>query len=168
MATKLAMIGDSREAITSAGSITTRLLGSFQHIDHVIIVGVGGGVPHFTDPAQHTRLGDVVISYRSSGTTEWDSSSTYVYAHSFVVNRKTEQVDGFATHNWQPKSNQLADVLRNGFVTLFMYSLNSNFLLIFYSNRAPPQKNYYKKYFKSFDAAVDKLWRMNGAEMLPN
>jgi hypothetical protein len=32
------MIGDSREAITSAGSITTRLLGAFPHVEHVIVV----------------------------------------------------------------------------------------------------------------------------------
>ena len=44
------MIGGDRLASTSAGSITTRLLGAFQNIEHVIIVGVGGAVPHLTDP----------------------------------------------------------------------------------------------------------------------
>ncbi|MCP9259482.1 hypothetical protein DINM_002426 [Dirofilaria immitis] len=62
VATKLAVIGDSREATTSAGSITTRLLGNFQHVEHVFIVGVGGGVAHYTDATRHIRLGDVVVS----------------------------------------------------------------------------------------------------------
>jgi hypothetical protein len=44
------MIGGDRMAATSSGSITTRLLGAFQHVDHVIIVGIGGGIPHYTDP----------------------------------------------------------------------------------------------------------------------
>ncbi|KAK6030741.1 hypothetical protein OSTOST_03115, partial [Ostertagia ostertagi] len=56
VATKLASIGDTREATTSAGSITTRLLGNFQNIEHVFVVGVGGAVPHFTDAKRHARL----------------------------------------------------------------------------------------------------------------
>lgn len=44
------MIGTDREAATSAGSITTRLLGKYQQIEHVIIVGVSGGRAHLTDP----------------------------------------------------------------------------------------------------------------------
>lgn len=61
--TKLPSVGHSREAVTAAGNTTTRLLGTFQQVDHVVLVGVGGGVPHFTDPARHVRLGDVVISH---------------------------------------------------------------------------------------------------------
>lgn len=116
VATKLAMIGNSREATTSAGSITTRLLGSFQHIDHVIIVGVGGGVPHFTDSAHHVRLGDVVVSHSATFDDLQESNrsgSSYVYAHNYIMNRKTEQVEGFATNDWRPKSNILADVVKN-------------------------------------------------------
>ena len=100
VATKLALIGDTREAITSAGSITTRLLGSFQHVEHVIIVGVGGGVPHYTDAQLHVRLGDVVVSQSSGGT-----SAAYVYADNLLVDRKTGQIDRFSTHNWNPKDN---------------------------------------------------------------
>jgi len=118
VATKLAMIGDSREATTSAGSITTRLLGSFQHVEHVIIVGVGGGVPHYTDSALHIRLGDVVVSNAQPFPPQPQQGenrqrSSYVYAHNFVVNRKSEQIEGFATHDWCPKDNLLADVVLN-------------------------------------------------------
>lgn len=38
------------------------LLGTFQHVEYVFLVGIGGGVPHYTDHQQHVRLGDVVVS----------------------------------------------------------------------------------------------------------
>ncbi|CAH1155133.1 unnamed protein product, partial [Phaedon cochleariae] len=60
--TKLPSVGHTREAMTAAGNTTTRLLGTFQKVDHVFLVGVGGGVPHYTDYNKHVRLGDVVIS----------------------------------------------------------------------------------------------------------
>lgn len=37
-------------------------MGTFQKVDFVFIVGVAGGVPHYTDFKKHVRLGDVVIS----------------------------------------------------------------------------------------------------------
>ncbi|KAJ8985346.1 hypothetical protein NQ317_008377 [Molorchus minor] len=60
--TKLPSVGHTREAMTAAGNTTTRLLGTFQKVDYVFLVGVGGGVPHFTDYNKHVRLGDVVVS----------------------------------------------------------------------------------------------------------
>ncbi len=60
--TKLPSVGHTREAMIAAGSTTTRLLGTFQAVEFVFLVGVGGGVPHYTDYARHVRLGDVVVS----------------------------------------------------------------------------------------------------------
>nr|CAD7258563.1 unnamed protein product [Timema shepardi] len=65
--TKLPTVGHTREAMTAAGNTTTRLLGTFQKVDHVFLVGVGGGVPHFTDYNKHVRLGDVVVSHPIEG-----------------------------------------------------------------------------------------------------
>ena len=48
--------------MTAAGNTTTRLLGTFQKVDYVFIVGVAGGIPHYTDYKKHVRLGDVVVS----------------------------------------------------------------------------------------------------------
>lgn len=62
VSTKLPQVGSSREAMTAAGNTTTRLLGTFQKVDYVFIVGVAGGVPHYTDFKKHVRLGDVVIA----------------------------------------------------------------------------------------------------------
>lgn len=60
--TKLPTIGSTREATTASGNTTTRLLGTFQKVDYVFLVGVAGGIPHYTDYRKHVRLGDVVVS----------------------------------------------------------------------------------------------------------
>lgn len=65
VSTKLPSIGSTREAMTAAGNTTTRLLGTFQKVDFVFIVGLAGGIPHYTDYKKHVRLGDVVIASMS-------------------------------------------------------------------------------------------------------
>lgn len=65
VSTKLPSIGSTREAMTAAGNTTTRLLGTFQKVDYVFIVGLAGGIPHYTDYKKHVRLGDVVIASMS-------------------------------------------------------------------------------------------------------
>ncbi|XP_022236280.1 uncharacterized protein LOC106476818 [Limulus polyphemus] len=62
VATKLPCVGHDRSAMIAAGNTTTRLLGTFQNVEYVFLVGVGGGVPHYTDYKKHVRLGDVVVS----------------------------------------------------------------------------------------------------------
>ena len=42
-------------------------------MEHVFLVGVGGGVPHYTDYYKHGRLGDVVVS------TPNDAGYMYIY-----------------------------------------------------------------------------------------
>lgn len=66
VSTKLPSVGSTRESMTAAGNTTTRLLGTFQKVDFVFIVGVAGGIPHYTDYKKHVRLGDVVISHIDS------------------------------------------------------------------------------------------------------
>lgn len=74
------MSGKSTEAVIAASSVTTRLLGTFQKVTHVIVMGIAGGVPHFTDYRKHVRLGDVVIShYREIGHREREKPYIYVY-----------------------------------------------------------------------------------------
>jgi len=63
VSTKLPMAGgQSRDALIATGGTTTRLLGTFQGVEQVFLVGVGGAVPHYTDFERHVRLGDVVMS----------------------------------------------------------------------------------------------------------
>ncbi|XGW14291.1 hypothetical protein V3C99_000540, partial [Haemonchus contortus] len=106
VATKLASIGDSREATTSAGSITTRLLGNFQNIEHVFVVGVGGAVPHFTDAKRHARLGDVVVSA--------SKPDAYIYCHDLIVDRKTDAFSGFAVRRWNPVDHIISRIVEDG------------------------------------------------------
>lgn len=63
VSTKLPAVGSTRESMTASGNTTTRLLGTFQKVDYVFILGVAGGVPHYTDYKKHVRLGDVVVSH---------------------------------------------------------------------------------------------------------
>ena len=36
--------------------------GKFSRLEHVLIVGTAGAVPHYTDYGRHVRLGDIVVS----------------------------------------------------------------------------------------------------------
>ncbi|CAD5219609.1 unnamed protein product [Bursaphelenchus xylophilus] len=105
--TKLPIIGDSREATISSGSVTTRLLGNFQAVEHVIIVGVGGGVPHYTDPEQHVKLGDVVVSSTSNG-----KHPAYVYGNTIVKDRISGKVTGLTAHRSSPKKEVFVELLK--------------------------------------------------------
>ncbi len=57
-------------------------------MEHVLLVGVGGGVPHYTDYARHVRLGDVVLS--GVGTT---ASFIYQQCDSAKVKRPNEKLE---------------------------------------------------------------------------
>ncbi|KAK3602326.1 hypothetical protein CHS0354_007120 [Potamilus streckersoni] len=58
--------GSAQIGVISAENTVTRLLGTFSKVEHVLLVGVGGGVPHYTDYSKHVRLGDVVVSLTNS------------------------------------------------------------------------------------------------------
>ncbi|XP_069668894.1 uncharacterized protein [Periplaneta americana] len=102
--TKLPSVGHTREAMTAAGNTTTRLLGTFQKVDYVFLVGVGGGVPHYTDYSKHVRLGDVVASHPSD-----PNSAIYVYCDS-----ATSNPDGtyeFETKDYCPRNLGLQTIV---------------------------------------------------------
>ncbi|KAI1280450.1 dTDP-glucose 4,6-dehydratase [Halotydeus destructor] len=120
VSTKLPAIGHSREAMTAAGNTTTRLLGTFQRVEYVILVGLGGGVPHFTDYHHHVRLGDVVIStppYKSA------FNKPYIYLHCDKFEKSPEHrasspsgevtIDSFNYRTWCPVDLQLQDLSRD-------------------------------------------------------
>lgn len=82
--TKLPKVGHTREAVIAAGNTTTRLLGTFQKVEYVFLVGVGGGVPHYTDYSRHVRLGDVVLS---TPATDLENKYVYMYCESALPNK---------------------------------------------------------------------------------
>ncbi|XP_016837351.1 uncharacterized protein LOC100122198 isoform X2 [Nasonia vitripennis] len=105
--TKLPTVGHTREAMTAAGNTTTRLLGTFQKVDYVFLVGVGGGVPHYTDYKKHVRLGDVVVSYPS----RLNNKFVYMYCESAKMHD-----DGsyhFETKEYCPTNLGLQDIAAN-------------------------------------------------------
>ncbi|CAB3373765.1 Hypothetical predicted protein [Cloeon dipterum] len=99
--TKLPTSGHTREAMTAAGNTTTRLLGTFQQVEYVFLIGVGGGVPHYTDESKHVRLGDVVVSHPGN------PPKGYVYCYCDSLNQDQEGNCQFETKKWCPKSLEL-------------------------------------------------------------
>ena len=129
--TKLPTVGHTREAMIAAGSTTTRLLGTFQAVEFVILVGVGGGVPHYTDYARHVRLGDIVVSspnppnkyffaflflsYRIfivlHKTILLISSAIYTYCELEPVKEGQTRVEPvYETKSWAPQSLSLQEI----------------------------------------------------------
>jgi hypothetical protein len=92
--------------VTLISSITKfRLLGIFQRVEHVLLVGCGGGVPHYSDARRHPRRGDIVISYpESSPNSSNDDSEDFVYAH--FEYQKNNQI---TSKTWMPNSMDMSD-----------------------------------------------------------
>ncbi|XP_035725685.1 uncharacterized protein LOC118443187 isoform X2 [Vespa mandarinia] len=105
--TKLPTVGHTREAMTAAGNTTTRLLGTFQKVDFVFLVGVGGGVPHYTDYNKHVRLGDVVVSHP----TLINKKYVYVYCESAKMNENGNY--HFETKEYCPPNLGLQEIAVN-------------------------------------------------------
>ncbi|MGD0567057.1 MAG: hypothetical protein ABSA78_01530 [Candidatus Sulfotelmatobacter sp.] len=60
-----------KPANNSASAVASHLSHSFPHLEHVLMVGIAGGIPHATDPDKHVRLGDVVVSDQN-GVVQYD------------------------------------------------------------------------------------------------
>ena len=78
--------------------------GTFQEIEHVFVVGVAGGVPHFTDYYKHPRLGDVVISKADS------SDNIYYYCDKILQDPKDGSIE-YHTKKYHPKDMFLQRVV---------------------------------------------------------
>nr|CAI5832030.1 unnamed protein product [Callosobruchus analis] len=101
VSTKLPAVGHTREATTAAGNTTTRLLGTFQKVEYVFLVGVGGGVPHYTDYNKHVRLGDVVVSCPGK------DRNVYVYCENAICSDKGFE---FETKSYKPSNLILQEI----------------------------------------------------------
>ncbi|KAK6180884.1 hypothetical protein SNE40_008854 [Patella caerulea] len=102
VSTKLPAIGHVRAAQISSGNSTTRLLGGFQNIEHVFIVGVAGGVPHYTDYYKHVRLGDVILSRQD------DRGYIYYYCDKILKNKQGDVHYNLKT--WAPRDLELQKI----------------------------------------------------------
>lgn len=113
VSTKLPAVGHSRSATIAAGSTTTRLLGIFQRVEYVFLIGVAGGVTHYTDYSKHVRQGDVVVS-TPSGIPSQDF--IYIFCEKLkgspVVRAggSNSEYEKFNTRNWCPPSLTLQNI----------------------------------------------------------
>lgn len=103
VSTKLPQIGYHRAAQISSGNTTTRLLGTFQNIEHVFVVGVSGGVPHYTDYYKHVRLGDIVISRCNE--------KGYIYYHCDKILKDKEDNISYKLRTFAPRDFTLQSVV---------------------------------------------------------
>lgn len=101
VSTKLPLIGRTRTAQISTGSTTTRLLGTFQHVQHVFLIGCAGGVAHLTDPKKHIRRGDIIVGY--------PNHEDYVYGI-YEAEQSSEGYE-FVSTCYKPKSFQLYQLM---------------------------------------------------------
>lgn len=100
-------------------------LGTFQKVDFVFLVGVGGGVPHYTDYNKHVRLGDVVISHP----TPLNKKYAYVYCESAKMNESGDY--HFETKEYCPPNLSLQEIA----ATLLKQVIRSVYLyVLFYSD----------------------------------
>ena len=76
--------------------------GTFQQVEYVILCGVGGGVPHYTDGLLHVRLGDIVCSAGAA-----EGSPVYWYCEPVLERRNSEEAEkemSFQSRGWKPIS----------------------------------------------------------------
>jgi len=59
----------------AAGAVTVQALNSFPGIEHVLLVGIAGACPNPDKPAEHVRLGDIVVADHR-GIVQYDNVKT--------------------------------------------------------------------------------------------
>jgi len=104
VSTKLPMAGSSGNSLIATGSSTTRLLGTFQGVEHVFLVGVAGAVPHYTDFEKHVRLGDVVMASPPK------HGQRFIYQFCESVKEKPDGEIQFETKSWCPVDLAIQDI----------------------------------------------------------
>lgn len=107
VSTKLSKDPSSSESSKiSAENTVTRLLGTFNKIQHVFLVGVGGSVPDYDDASKHVRLGDIVVSIPTG-------SKKYQYVHCEKVDylHRTDEYS-FNVKEWSCSEDTLQKVVQ--------------------------------------------------------
>lgn len=102
--------GQSRDALIATGGTTTRLLGTFQGVEKVFLVGVGGAVPHYTDFNKHVRLGDVVMSAPPLDGPRFIYQYCENVAERSLANKGNSSEIQFETKSWCPVDLTLQDI----------------------------------------------------------
>jgi len=103
VSTKLPQIGRQMAAQISSGNTTTRLLGTFGDVEHVLLVGVCGAVPHYTDYYNHVRLGDIIVSMPNK------KGQLYIYCDKIAQDAQRGQMQ-YALKSWAAQDNLLRTI----------------------------------------------------------
>ncbi|CAF0740040.1 unnamed protein product [Brachionus calyciflorus] len=104
VSTKLPLLNkDSRSAKISSGNTTTRLLGTFNQIEHVFLVGCAGAIPNLSDFNKHLRRGDIVVSFPDSN----PDTEDYIYGHFEIQKNQNNSNSQYVSKLWMPKSMEL-------------------------------------------------------------
>ena len=80
--------------------------GTFGDIDHILLVGVCGGVPHYTDYYNHVRLGDIIISSPNT------KGQSYIYCDKAIQDVEKGTVQ-YSLKGWAPSQTELFDIAKN-------------------------------------------------------
>lgn len=70
-------------------------IGTFSDVEHVLLVGVAGGVPHYTDYYKHVRLGDIVMA------TPNPKGYMYIFCDKIQHDKDSGQMQ-YALKSWSP------------------------------------------------------------------
>ena len=84
-------------SVVRANNVCVLFVGTFADVEHVLLVGVGGGVPHYTDFYKHTRLGDVIVS-----TPHPEKGFTFIYCDKITHDRDRGQMK-YTLKSWMPQ-----------------------------------------------------------------
>ena len=104
------------------------VLGTFQRVDYVFLVGVGGGVPHYTNYEKHVRLGDVVVSTPEANT-------NWMYTYCDVAEEKPDGNFCFETKSWGAPTYLIQDIAYQLKQQVEMKEILELYLKIIMSNR---------------------------------
>jgi nucleoside phosphorylase len=80
--------------------------GTFSDVDHVFLVGIAGGVPHYTDYYNHVRLGDVVIS------TPNQKGQLYIYCDKVTHDKERGQLQ-YSLKSWAPTDPVILNIVQH-------------------------------------------------------
>lgn len=106
VSTKLPAIGRQMAAQISSGNTTTRLLGTFGDIEHVMLVGISGGVPHYTDFYNHVRLGDIVVSSPN------EKGQLFIYCDKVNQDKEKGMIQ-YSLKSWAPLDPVLLNIAKD-------------------------------------------------------
>ena len=80
--------------------------GTFSKVEHVLLVGVAGGVPHLTDFTKHVHIGDIVVSVSAN-----KNSPLCIHCQKIENSHKDKGASyGYTTRSFESKNRILQNI----------------------------------------------------------